>query len=96
MITASETLKTLLEEQNTLFINTGCTLEYNMNSLVDGITVSGAQISRTDTAGNTYFPFQKLFPVDTVVKPNRPIGAGIKYAIVGDVGLNTYRNPKSI
>lgn len=95
MITASETLKTLLEEQNTLFINTGCTLEYNMNSLVDGITVSGAQISRTDAAGNTYFPFQKLFPVDTVVKPNRPIGAGIKYAIVGDVGLNTYRNPKS-
>ena len=95
MITASENLKTLLEEQTTLFINTGCTLEYNMNSLVDGITVSGAQISRTDAAGNTYFPFKKLFPIDTVVKPNRPIGAGIKYAIVGDVGLNTYRSPKS-
>jgi len=95
MITASDTLKTLLEEQTTLSINIGCTLELNMNSLVDNISMSGAQISRTDTAGNTYFPFKKLFPIDTVVKPNRPIGAGIKYAIVGDVGLNTYRNPKS-
>ena len=95
MITASENLKNLLEEQTTLSINTGCTIEYNMNSLVDGITVSGAQISRTDAAGNTYFPFKKLFPIDTVVKPNRPIGAGVKYAIVGDVSLNSYRNPKS-
>lgn len=95
MITASDNFKTLLDEQTTLFINTGCTLEYNMNALVDSITVSGADISRTDAAGNTYFPFQKLFPVDTVVKPNRPIGAGVRYAIVGDVGLNTYRNPKS-
>ena len=95
MITASENLKNLLEEQTTLSINTGCTIEYNMNSLVDGITVSGAQISRVDAAGNTYFPFKKLFPVDTVVKPNRPIGAGVKYAIVGDISLNSYRNPKS-
>ena len=95
MITASTALKTLLEQQSTIIINSGCTVEYNMNTLVDNIVVSGADISRTDSAGNVYYPFKKLFPVDTVVKQNRPLGAGIKYAIVGDVGTSTYRNPKS-
>jgi len=95
MITASTALKNLLEQQSTIIINSGCTVEYNMNTLVDNIVVSGADISRTDSAGNVYYPFKKLFPVDTVVKQNRPLGAGIKYAIVGDVGTNTYRNPKS-
>ena len=95
MITASTELKTLLDQQSTIIINAGCTVEYNMNTLVDGIVVSGADISRTDSAGNVYYPFKKLFPLDTVVKQNRPIKAGVKYAIVGDVGTNTYRNPKS-
>jgi hypothetical protein len=95
MIAASSSLKTLLEQQSAIIISAGCTIEYNMNTLVDNISVSGATISRTDAAGNTYFPFKKLFPLDTVVKQNRPIKAGIRYAIVGDVGTNTYRNPKS-
>jgi len=94
MITASDTLKDLLEKQTSVTINTGCTLEHNMNSLVDGITMTGADIIRTDAAGNSYFPFKKLFPIDAVVKPDRPIKAGIKYAIVGDVAANTYRNPR--
>lgn len=88
-------VKTVLEQDTTLIINSGCTIEYNMNTLVDNIVMSGANISRTDSGGNTYFPFKKLFPIDSVVKPNRPIGAGIKYAIVGDIALNSYRNPKS-
>jgi hypothetical protein len=95
MISASSSLKTLLEQQSTIIINAGCTVEYNMNILVDNIVVSGADISRTDSANNVYYPFKKLFPVDSVIKQNRPVKAGIKYAIVGDVGLNTYRNPKS-
>lgn len=95
MISASNTLKTLLEQDTTLIINAGCTFEYNMNMLVDNITMTGAQISRTDAAGNTYQPFKKLFPIDTVIKPNRPVKAGIKYAIVGDVGTGTYRDPKA-
>ena len=95
MISASNTLKTLLDEQTSLIVNVGCIVEYNMNTLVDGISVSGAQISRTDSGGNAYFPFKKLFPIDTVVKPNRPLGAGIKYAIVGDIGTNTYRTPQT-
>ena len=95
MISASDAVKTILEQDTTLVINSGCTFEYNMNALVDNITMTGADISRTDAAGNAYKPFKKLFPIDTVIKPNRPIKAGIKYAIVGDVGTNTYRDPKA-
>ena len=95
MIDSSPELKTVLEQDTTLIINSGCRLEYNMNALVDNITVTGAEINRTDAAGNSYQPFKKLFPVDTVVKPRRPLGAGIKYGIVGDIGANTYRNPRT-
>jgi len=95
MISASNELKTILEQDTTLVVNSGCTLEYNMNSLVDNIVLTGAQISRVDAAGNAYQPFKKLFPIDSVIKPVRPVGAGIKYAIVGDVSSNSYRNPKS-
>jgi len=95
MISASNQLKTVLEQDTTLVINSGCTLEYNINSLVDNITLSGAQINRLDAAGNAYQPFKKLFPIDSIIKPVRPNEAGIKYAIIGDVSANSYRNPKS-
>lgn len=88
-------IKTVLEQDTTLVLAAGCTLEYNMNSLVDNITLTGAQINRVDAAGNAYQPFKKLFPIDSIIKTIRPIGAGIKYAIVGDVSANSYRNPKS-
>lgn len=95
MINASAAAKTILEQDTTLIINSGCTFEYNMNYMVDDISMTGAQISRTDDAGNTYQPFKKLFPIDSVVKPIRPSGAGIKYGIIGDIGTNSYRNPRS-
>jgi hypothetical protein len=95
MISASNELKTVLEQDTTLVINSGCTLEYNMNSLVDNITLAGAQINRVDAAGNAYQPFKKLFPIDSIIKPVRPNEAGIKYAIIGDVSANSYRNPRS-
>ncbi len=96
MIDSSPELKTVLEQDTTLSINSGCTIEYNLNSLVDNITLSGAEISRIDSAGNFYQPFKKLFPIDSIVKPVRPTKAGIKYAIVGDVSASSYRNPKSV
>lgn len=94
MISASSALKTILDQDTTLLVKTGCVLEYNMNTLVDNITMTGAQISRTDAAGNAYQPFKKLFPIDSVIKPFRPIKAGIKYAIMGDIATNTYKDPR--
>jgi hypothetical protein len=88
---ASPEAKTKLDQNTNVNLNIGCTFEYNMNSLVDNITIVGADITRPDGSK----PFKKLFPVDSIIKANRPIGAGVKYGITGDVGLGTYRDPRA-
>lgn len=88
---ASESVKTKFEQDTSVNVNIGCTFEYNMNRLVDNITVTGADIVKPDGSK----PFKKLFPVDSIIKPNRPIGAGVKYGITGDVASNTYRDPRA-
>lgn len=91
MIT-SPTVKTLLEENTTIQTNIGCTIEYNINSMVDNINVVGSDYVRADGAK----PYQKLFPASSVVKPFRPLGAGVKYGIFGDVSLGTWKDPKKV
>ena len=85
------TVKTLIEQSTSLSTNVGCTIEYNMNSLVDNISVTGTDYVK----GNTK-PYKKLFPASSVIKAFRPVGAGVKYAVLGDVDLNTSKNPKTI
>jgi hypothetical protein len=89
---SSPTVKTLLEENTTIQTNVGCTIEYNMNSMVDNIAVTGTEYVRADGAK----PYQKLFPASSVVKAFRPLGAGVKYGIFGDVSLNTWKDPKKV
>jgi hypothetical protein len=88
---ASPSAKTKLEQNTSLNLNIGCTIEYNMNRLVDNVVIAGADFVKPDGSK----PFKKLFPVDSIIKANRPIGAGVKYGIVGDVGTNTYRDPRA-
>jgi hypothetical protein len=90
-VSATPLAKTALEQSTSINLNTGCTFEYNMNSMVDNLVITGADITKADGS----MPFKKLFPIDSVVKPARPLGAGIKYGITGDVGSGTYRNPRS-
>jgi len=90
-VSATTSAKTALEQNTSIKLNTGCTFEYNMNSMVDNIVVTGADITKSDGSK----PFKKLFPIDSVIKPVRPLGAGVKYGITGDVSTGTYRNPKS-
>jgi hypothetical protein len=85
-------VKTLLEQNTTIKTNIGCTIEYNMNSMVDNITVTGSDYSPPDGSK----PYKKLFPASSVIKPFRPIGAGVKYGVFGDVDLNTWKDPKNI
>ncbi len=89
---SSPTVKTLIEQNTTIQTNVGCTIEYNMNSMVDNISVVGSEYVRADGAK----PYQKLFPASSVVKPFRPLGAGVKYGIFGDVSLNTWKDPKKV
>jgi hypothetical protein len=88
---ASPAAKTKLEQSTSLNLNIGCTIEYNMNRLVDNVVIAGADFVKPDGSK----PFKKLFPVDSIIKANRPIGAGVKYGIIGDVGTNTYRDPRA-
>jgi hypothetical protein len=95
MIPSTVTAKNALEQNTSVTLGSLIIFEYNMNSMIEGITVTGAEISRTDSSGATYTPFKKLFPVDSIIKPFRPVGAGLKYAISGDVDSG-WRNPKSL
>lgn len=68
----------------------GCTIEYNMNSMIDGIQATTSStdanyISGIDTSEGTVLkinPFKKLFPLDSVIKPFRPQYPGVKYYIM--------------
>lgn len=91
MSTASTTAKNYLDQNTTISDGIGCTIEHNMNSLVDNITITGADYTKTDGSK----PFKKLFPIDSVLKSFRPVGAGIKYGVSGDIATETYHNPKA-
>lgn len=91
MATASPTATNLLDQSVTIKDGIGCTIEHNMNSLIDNITVSGAIYTAADGSK----PFQKLFPIDSILKAFRPNGAGVKYAVSGDIATATYHNPKA-
>lgn len=91
MVAISTNAKNVLEQNVSISTRLGCTIEYNMNQFVDNITITGNEYTAPDGTK----PFKKLFPVDTVAKPFRPAGAGIKYAILGDIASNSYRDPKS-
>ena len=97
MISVDSNIQNIFKNNTAVNINTGCVLEYNMNLLVDNpvVTSPNGYLTRVDVNGNTYQPFKKLFPLDTVIKTFRPAGAGIKYAISGDVLSNTYQSSKS-
>ena len=66
----------------------GATIEYNMNSLIDGIAATTAstdtdyQNGITNGATLNVNPFKKLFPIDSVIKPFRPLYSGVKYFIM--------------
>ena len=71
----------------------GCHIEYNMNDLIAGTSVTAPDgvitASKTDSVGNTYKPFEKLFPITSIIDPRRPKLAGIQYMILADPSLAT-------
>jgi hypothetical protein len=101
MISGSVNLKTLLYSSTNIKIGSGCYIEYNMNTMLDGVSATNniadsvytSQILRRVTSGSVTVtepgwpstrpnPFKKLFPVDSIIKPFRPVNSGIKYFIL--------------
>ena len=73
----------------------GCHLEYNMNDLIleTAVTAPEGVITASLTApasqgGYTYKPFEKLFPITSIIDPRRPKVAGIQYMILGDPSVS--------
>ena len=73
----------------------GCHIEYNMNDLILGTAVTAPEgvitVSRQASAeqgGYTYKPFEKLFPITSIIDPRRPKVAGVQYMILGDPSVN--------
>jgi hypothetical protein len=102
MITASTDLQNVLKQNSSVKMDIGCYIEYNMNMLTN-LTSSSITGPSYKVFGDNRQPFKKLFPLDTIIKSFRPNGAGIKYAIAGDVSRNytdankagDYKDPSS-
>jgi hypothetical protein len=117
MISGSTNLKTLLYNSTNIKIGSGCYIEYNMNTMLDGVSASNnisdttytSQI--TDAIGQLVWPssrpnpYKKLFPVDSIIKPFRPLKSGIKYFILErpvvnggptEIQKNTFSNYRSV
>ena len=98
MISASDSLKNLFKQKSLINMQTGCTIEYNMNSMIDGITVISTATSEdyingiTNWQGGKANPFKKLFPLDSIVQPFRPMYPGVKYFIMSatDTPIGSY------
>lgn len=90
-----ELIKNIFKTESSIRIDAGCTVEYNFNSMVNFATDAITNNSAEYTSGGRY-PFKKLFPVDAIVRQNRPLSAGIKYYINGDVASGSLQDPKNV
>jgi hypothetical protein len=77
-------------------------MEYNMNSLIDGVTVVSSSTADDYISGITEWstkksnPFKLLFPVDSIIKSFRPEYPGAKYFIMGGPNVkDTYSSDSS-
>ncbi len=99
MISASQDLKNVFNNNTSIEIKAGCYIEYNMNEMIDAVT---AETTISDSVYTNQIidpldatpawpsyrpnPYKKLFPVDSIIRPFRPADPGIKYylTILGD------------
>lgn len=91
MISVSTATANALNKSVNVSMVNGCHIEYNMNDLIlnTAVTAPEGVITATLTApasqgGYTYRPFEKLFPITSIIDPRRPKVAGVQYMILGD------------
>ncbi len=93
MISVLPEVKSLLENSLSLDAGVSCLIEYNMNEMIDGVTILNYQddgeteyntVIATDESGQEYKPYSKLFPITSVVDPRRPSIAGVKYFVLNN------------
>jgi hypothetical protein len=95
MITVEPATKNLLKTGLNVSTSASAELEYNLNSMVEHITATSSALTNTFAAA-----FKKLFPIDTIYKPFRPVSPGIKYLVhtdgFTDTKKDSFENPRNI
>lgn len=95
MISVSDSTKDLLKKGSSITTSVGATLEYNLNSMVEYISATSSALTNPYTNA-----FKKLFPIDTIYKPFRPLSPGIKYLVHTsnntDTPLNSFERPRDV
>jgi hypothetical protein len=86
-------VKDIFEKNTSISMNVGATIDINLNTMIDWDKVTTPVTGNADTVISGRTPFKKLFPIDTVIKPNRPVLAGVRYAISGDILGNSVKDP---
>ena len=76
MISINASNKDLLKTGSSIKTSAGATMEYNLNSMVEYIKATSTAAEHTYTDA-----YKKLFPIDTIYKPFRPLAPGIKYLV---------------
>ena len=93
MISTNSYVTDIFKKNTTVQTTLGCYIEYNMNSMCELTESSISAPAQNYINGRDVF--KKLFPIDSIIKPFRPLSAGIKYAIAGDVAQQSYVSPKA-
>jgi hypothetical protein len=85
MQTVSQGTLDKLNQSVSYSMSGGCWIEYNMNDLIDGVTITSPveTVTKIDPVTNkSYQPFKKLFPLTSIIDPRRPDRSGINYFIL--------------
>ncbi len=95
MIPVSTATRDLLKKGYSISTSAGATIEYNLNSMVENVSAT------SDAMTNNYsVAFKKLFPIDTIYKPFRPLSPGIKYLVhttnSTDTPKDSFENPRDV
>lgn len=79
-------LENVFYNNSVVNVGLGATIEYNMNNMIDNISVVNTSASYDDlyTKVEGKNAYKKLFPLDSIIKPFRPTDSGIKYYLFLD------------
>jgi hypothetical protein len=97
MITVSNETKDLIKKGYSLSTSVGATIEYNLNSMVEYVKAT----TNPENIENPFSgAFKKLFPIDTIYKPFRPLSPGIKYLVHTnnntDTPVDSFERPRDL
>lgn len=92
----STELNSILKSKTSIETDVKCFFEYDINSMAVFSSTSVTNNLTDYVNAEGALPFKKLFPIDTIIKPNRPTHSGIRYYVNGNVSSGTLADPKAV